>query len=256
MNPPVIYEQPLNERIRTLLRLEHLFRQAGFRLKGDTLWDSRAALDALMDIQNVLSRNDLRSEVLKELERHASKLTALETNPNVDSETLQAILDELDLVTDRLHSIDGQIGHGLKNNEFLNSVRQRSSIAGGSCAFDLPAYHYWLQQADDKRKHDLLGWYSEYEAMSSAVGLILRLIRQSTPATPEVAEKGFYQQSLDTNIPFQLLRIILPHESRYFAEVSAGKHRFTVRFMDMVSMEERPVQAGADVDFQLACCVL
>lgn len=256
MNPPVIYEQPLNERIRSLLRLEHLFHTAGYRLRGDTLWDSRAALDALMDIQNVLARNELRGEVLKELERHASKLTALEANPNVDSETLQAILDELDVVTDRLHAIDGQIGQGLKNNEFLNSVRQRSSIAGGSCAFDLPAYHYWLQQADDKRKQDLLSWYSEYDSMSEAVGLILRLIRQSTPAIAQIAEGGFFQQSLDPNIPFQLLRIILAHESRYFAEISAGKHRFSVRFMDMVSLEERPVQADTNVEFQLACCVL
>ena len=256
MNPPVIYEQPLNERIRTLLRLEHLFHQAGYRLTGDTLWDSRAALDALMDVQNVLARNDLRTEVLKELERHASKLMALEQNPNVDSETLQSILDELDVVTDQLHAVDGQIGQNLKSNEFLNSVRQRSTIAGGSCAFDLPAYHYWLQQPDEQRKQDLLAWHGEYEAMSNAVGLILRLIRQSSPANALIAENGFYQQSLDSNIPFQLLRVVLAHESRYFAEISAGKHRFTIRFMDMVSMEQRPVQAEGDVEFGLACCVL
>ena len=256
MNPPIIYEQPLNERIRTLLRLEHLFRQANYRLTGDTQWDSRAALDALLEIQNVFARNDLRGEVLKELERHASKLTALEKNPNVDSRALQAILDELDLVTDQLHAINGQIGLGLKNNEFLNSVRQRSTIAGGSCAFDLPGYHYWLQLPDKQRKQDLLSWYGEYSSMSEAVGLILRLIRQSTPPGTQQAEQGFYQQSLDTSIPFQLLRIILPHESPYFAEVSAGKHRFTVRFMEMSSMQERPVQTKTDVDFKLACCVL
>jgi cell division protein ZapD len=256
VNPPVIYEQPLNERIRTLLRLEHLFRQASYRLAGNTLWDSRAALDALMDIQNVLVRNDIRSEVLKELERHASKLAPFEQNPNVDNETLQSILDELDVVADQLHAVDGQIGQNLKNNEFLNSVRQRSSIAGGSCAFDLPAYHYWLQQSDEKRKQDLLAWHGEYSAMSEAVNLILRLIRQSTPANGHVAEKGFFQLSLDSNVPFQLIRVVLAHESRYFAEISAGKHRFTVRFMDMVSMEQRPVQTETDVEFKLACCVL
>lgn len=254
---PVIYEQPLNERIRTLLRLEHLFHQANYRLSGDnTLWDSRAALDALLDIQNVLTRNDLRSEVLKELERHATRLTAYEHNPNVDIDALQEVLDELDEVIDRLHAVDGQIGQGLKNNEFLNSVRQRSSIAGGSCGFDLPAYHYWLQQPAEQRQQDLLAWYREYEALLEAVGLIMRILRQSTPAQPVNAEGGFYQQSLDTNIPFQLIRVVLPHESRYFAEISAGKHRFTIRFMHMVSMEQRPVQTEQDVEFKLACCVL
>jgi cell division protein ZapD len=254
---PVIYEQPLNERMRTLLRLEHLFQQASYRLSGEnTLWDSRAALDVLLDIQNVLARNDVRSEVLKELERHATRLTGYERNPNVDSNALRVVLDELDGVIDRLHAIGGQIGQKLKNNEFLNSVRQRSSIAGGSCGFDLPAYHYWLQQAPEQRQRDLLAWHHEYDALRDAVYLILRIIRQSTPAQPVCAEAGYYQQSLDTNIPYQLVRVILPQDSRYFAEVSAGKHRFTIRFMHMPSMEQRPVQAEENVDFRLACCVL
>jgi cell division protein ZapD len=254
---PIIYEQPLNERIRTLLRLEHLFQQAAYRLGGDnTVWDSRAALDALLDIQSVLVRNDVRSEVLKELERHATRLTAYEHNPNVDTNALQEVLSELDVVIDRLHAIGGQIGQKLKSNEFLNSVRQRSSIAGGTCGFDLPAYHYWLQHDTGQRQQDLLTWHHEYDALRDAVYLILRIIRQSTPPKLLCAENGYYQQSLDTSIPYQLLRVIMPGDSPYFAEVSAGKHRFTIRFMQMPSMEQRPAQAEEDVDFQLSCCVL
>lgn len=254
---PVIYEQPLNERIRTLLRLEHLFQQAAYRLAGEhSVWDSRAALDSLLDVQSVLARNDVRSEVLKELERHATRLTAYERNPNVDTNALQEVLAELDAVIDRLHAIGGQIGQKLKTNEFLNSVRQRSSIAGGTCGFDLPAYHYWLQQPAAQRQQDLLGWHHEYDALRDAVYLILRIIRQSTPAKAHCAEAGYYQQSLDTSIPYQLLRVIMPADSPYFAEVSAGKHRFTIRFLQMPSMEQRPVQAEEDIDFHLSCCVL
>ena len=49
MTKPVIYEQPLNERVRTFLRLEHLFCQTDYTLRGFSVWDSRASLDSLVD---------------------------------------------------------------------------------------------------------------------------------------------------------------------------------------------------------------
>ena len=151
----ICYEQPLNERIRTILRLEHLFRQAAYWLTGNSTWHSRAVLNTLFDIQNVFGRADLRSELIKELERHAANLGKLINNPNVDSAALNTILDDLDVLLDRLHAIGGQLGQKLRDNEFLNSIRQRSSIAGGDCAFDLPAYHQWLQYPVEQRTVNL-----------------------------------------------------------------------------------------------------
>ena len=252
----ITYEQPLNERIRTFLRLEFLCMQAAHYMEGGSVWDSRAALNALMDIHSIFGRSDLKSEILKEMDRHTANLARLEQNPNVDRARLGKILDELDVRIDQLHSLSGQVGQALRDNEFINSIKQRSTIPGGTCDFDLPAYHYWLQRPSATRKSDLERWLGEFSTVSTAIGLILRLIRESAPSARAIAEEGFFQKSLDSSVPFQLIRVTLPHEAPYFAEISAGKHRFTVRIMQYLAAEQRPVQVDQDIEFELACCVI
>jgi cell division protein ZapD len=213
-------------------------------------------MDSLIDILTIFTRSDLKSEILKEIERHTSNLTVLEQNPNVDQQILKDILYQLDLLNDRMHAIEGQIAQSLRHNEFLNSIRQRSSVPGGSCDFDLPAYHHWLQKPVEQRHELIQNWYNEFGASVQSIRLVLQLLRDSAPPQRVVAESGFYQSSLDTSIPYQLIRVSLPVEAISYAEISAGKHRYTIRFMQQLSYEERPAQTNDNVEFLLACCAL
>lgn len=252
----ITYEQPLNERIRTLLRLEFLFLQAHHSLEGSSVWNSRATLACILDILSVCSRTDLKTEVLKELERHATSLALLDKSPNVDLTALGLILDQLDNLIDRFHAISGQPGQTLRQNEFLNSIKQRSGIAGGLCDFDLPAYHFWLQQPAEQRTNDLRQWLSIFETLRLSIELIMRLVRECAAPTQEVAIGGFSQKSLEADNPScQLVRVFVPATSRYYAEISGGKQRFTVRFMEPVA-GGRAVQAVEDVKFELTCCII
>lgn len=253
--PAITYEQPLNERIRTFLRLEFLFRQIDHTLEADLEWDSRTSIANLIEILNVFSRTDLKTEVIKELERLAGILSRLDSNPEVDHGKLNKILDEIDLLSDRLHLSQGQVGQELKGNEFLNAIRQRSSIPGGTCDFDLPAYHFWLQKPGGERHAEIRHWLSAFDNYRAAISLNLRLIRESAVKTREIATGGFYQQSLDSALPFQLIRVTLPGDAPCFAEISGGKHRFSVRMMEMRAYE-RPSQATGDIEFRLGCCAL
>ncbi len=255
MQQQVIYEQPLNERARTFLRLEFLFRQADAHLSGTSMWDSRSALASLLDILSIFGRTDLKTEVMKELERQMGALAALEHTPGVDRTRLGQLLDEFDALVDRMHSLQGQIGQTLRQNEFLNSIKQRSSIPGGTCDFDLPGYHYWLERPAEERLSDLRNWYNVFEPVRLSVQLLLRLIRDSATGTRELAVGGFYQRALDPGAPCQLVRVTLPAEAAYFAEVSGGRHRFTVRFMHYLP-DGHAVQTDTDVDFRLTCCVI
>lgn len=253
----IFYEQPLNERIRTFLRLDFLFSQAKNSLDNTSVWDTRATIESIIDIQNIFNRIDMKLEVLKELERHSASLTRLENNPNINKNRLNSILDQIDSFVDQLHAVDGQIGHKLRENEFINSIKQRISTPGGTCDFDLPAYHFWLQQPVDIRIQNLRKWINEFEIVNSAIQLLLLLTRESAPPRKSVAESGFFQSSLDTNLPYQIIRVGVPDSSPYYAEISAGKHRFTIRFVKPSAANgERPVQAGSDVDFELTCCVI
>ena len=256
MQNRIYYEQPLNERIRIFLRLEMLFQQAWYHVHGDTAWDSRAALASLDDILNVFGRSDLKNEVLKELERQTATLARMERSPGVDRDRLGEILDELELLTDRLYNLNGQPGAVLKNHELLGSIRQRSAIPGGSCAFDLPAYHLWLQAPAEDRAHELKGWLSAFGPIQQAIELVLRLTRHSTTPTREEAPDGFFQRNLDPNLPCQMLRVGVPAEANCYAEISGGRHRFTIRFLEQPNLAERPVQVNRAVAFDLTCCIL
>ena len=65
----ITYEYPLNERIRTLLRLEDLFERSRHFIARTDPHDHHMALLTLFEILEVSSRADLKSDLLQELER-------------------------------------------------------------------------------------------------------------------------------------------------------------------------------------------
>lgn len=252
----IIYEQPLNERIRSFLRLEFLFSQAAEHLHDDSQWGSRNTLNSLLDILSIFGRTDLKTEVLKELERHASTLGRLKSNPDVDHERLNKALSDLDTLGKKLHQSSGPIAADLKSNEFLGSIQQRQAIPGGTCDFDLPGYHFWLQQPAQQRVRDLADWLNRFEAIASAIQMILRLVRESAVLKPVVAEGGFFQKTLDSSHPCQLVRVAVDRKVPYYAEVSGGRHRFTVRFMHASAQDGHVRQTTETIAFELGCCVI
>lgn len=255
-NSTVIYEQPLNERMRTLLRLEHLFHRVQHELQDADQWSNRTALETIIAIMTIVSRADLKAELMSELKRHANTLEGLEHNPHVDLERLHTILGKTRSLLEGLRTSEGPPGAALKDNELLGSMRQRASIPAGTCAFDVPGLHFWLQGTEEHRLGDLRRWLSSYDAVRDTVSLCLSLVRESATATRETAATGYFQKSLTKGSPYQMLRIALPADLPWYPEVSAGPHRFSVRFLSQESADERPKQVEDDVEFDLLCCVL
>lgn len=237
-----------------MLRMEHLFNQLRHFLQGSSPWDSRVFLSTLMDVLDLFSRGDIKTELLKETERATVNLSQHLKHPNVDHERLKSILRALESLANSLHSMQGQLGQQLRDDGFLNAIRQRSSIPGGTCDFDLPAYHLWLERETEQRQQQQSKWFATLDPLRQTIELLLKLIRNSAEPVAQTARSGGYQQSLEASLPFQLIRIALPHDAPYFAEVSGGKHRFTIRFL--VQGEGRPEQTADDVPFNLSCCSL
>ncbi len=250
----ICYEQPLNERMRTFLRYEQLTYRFCFFAKQDTSSDSHMALLSLIEILSLVSRGDLKQELLKELKRQIDALEQLASKPKLNTEKLNEILSKHKKVFDKLHTVRGQIGNHLKENDFINSIRQRAVIPGGTCDFDLPEYHHWLCLPFHQRKDILLDWMSPFEVAQESVGRALKLIRASTQFEEMTAQNGFYDQTLDPNAPNQLIRISLDKKNHFFPECSAGKHRFSIRFLTQENPNSTPKQSHTNVDFKLACC--
>ena len=68
-NKNIIYEHPMNERVRSLLRIEHLYKIIEYNLKSDTEYNCRAVIEALLNISDLLIRSDIKNEIIKELKR-------------------------------------------------------------------------------------------------------------------------------------------------------------------------------------------
>ena len=251
----VTYEQPLNERIRTLLRLEQLSNQLTASLQRQTIWDNRNTFCNLVDTLEILGRTDLKTEIIKELERHQQTLSRLLNSKEVDQVRLDTILGKLEECRHYLHQSAHPLGQSLRQIELLNSLAQKASIVGSICSFDLPVYQHWLQRPAEQRQAQLLDWFGTLKPVTHAVRLLLEIIRESTTLQTKTAESGFYQQTLDNNIPYQLLRVSIPADAKSYPEISAGKHRFTVRFM-VPRLQERALQTNEDIEFLLACCAL
>lgn len=250
-----VFELPLNERMRTFARLERLFSQATHHLQGDTLWDSRAAVGTLLDLLDVFGRGDLKKEFLQEMERLTGALNKYTPMEGVDRSRLDGIQQTLSALSQRIYNINGQLGQNLRQHELLSAVKQKGAALAGACSFDLPSYYHWLNLPPEQRRADLTAWFKELEPVRRATDFIFELVRESGVPRGEEAASGFFQQSLDTSLPFQLIRVTLPRGQNYFAEISGGKHRFSVRFLRFKSAE-RPVQVEQSVKFELTCCAI
>ena len=254
MTDYLTYEQPLNERIRTFLRLEKLFHQFSFHVKHGSAWDNPIAIDAITDILSFTTRSDIKLEVLKELERQHSRLERLTKRPQIDQSQLASLLEKQTVLISRLQSNTGQLGQETQGAELLNAVRQKSSVPGPICDFDLPAFNYWLTRPESTRREHLQQWFSPFQVLEEAIVMILDVLRNSTDDTDETAVKGFFQKVIDTNQAVQLLHISVPTTHSCYPEISAGKHRFSVRFMINPNPFTRPEQFTEDVDFRLRIC--
>jgi cell division protein ZapD len=249
----VLYEYPFNEGIRTMLRLEHLFDRLGQLVERDTAVDHHFALATIFEIMDVASRADLKSDLLKELERHRSQLQGFRGRPGVAEDALEAVVGRIDHAFDQLNQVQGKAGQVLANNDWLMSIRSRISIPGGTCEFDLPAYYAWQQHPAPRRRADLQGWMVSLTPLAEALQVLLGLLRDSGTAQRVLAVAGQYQQSLPQGRTYQLMRVRVDPALGVVPEITGHRLMVSVRFM-RPDPEGRLRHAGADTTFELTLC--
>ena len=253
--PVITFEYPLNERIRTLLRLEDLFeRSRHFVSRTDPL-DHHVALLTLFEILEVSSRADLKSDLLQELERQKQVLLSFRNNPKISEEALTNVLRDIEQAAAALFSMTGRIGQYLRENEWLMSIKQRTGIPGGACEFDLPSYHYWLHRPAEERIGQLTAWTSPLYPLRDGSAIILRILRESGKPQKLTAPQGTFQQMLGGKTA-QMMRVSLDAGYGCVPEISANKYVLNIRFLMQGSDESRTRTAEGDLPFELTFCNL
>jgi cell division protein ZapD len=249
----VLYEYPFNEGIRTMLRLEHLFDRLGQLVARETPVDHHFALATIFEVMDVASRADLKSDLLKELERHRSQLQTYRGHPGISESALDAVVGRIDRAFAGLNQLQGKAGQVLAGNDWLMSIRSRINIPGGTCAFDLPAYYAWQQHEAARRRADLQGWMATLTPLAEALQVLLGLLREGGTPQRMVATGGQYQQSLPQGKTFQLMRVRFAPDSGLVPEISGHRLMVSIRFM-RADAEGRLRSAGTDTPFELALC--
>jgi len=250
----ISYEFPLNEKVRTLLRLEDLFARMEHFTGHDHSMDHHAALITLFEILEVACRADLKSELLQELERQKRALSSLHNNPAIAEDALQAILAEIDKASADLHGTTGKIGQRLRENEWLMGIKQRAVMPGGTCEFDLPSYHYWRQQDANSRRENLRTWLAPFLPVQAGMKIILRLLRENGKVIHFTAHQGTFQQMQGGRIAL-ILRVTLSSELACIPEVSANKYAINIRFI-AADYAAKSTLYEQDVPFDLTFCTL
>ncbi len=249
----ILYEYPFNERIRTYLRLEHLFERLFSLIDRSHEIDHHFALVTLFEILGVSARAELKSDVLKDLDRQRQALSGFRGNPDIANDVLENLLEQLSNCILELTNAPNKLWRSLEESEWLKSVRSRTNIPGGTCNFDLPAYYAWQQLPAQHRQSDLSGWVETLLPMSNAIKVLLGLLRDSGSAQKIVAVTGQFQQNLPQGRSFQLLRLALDPSLGAIPEISANRLVVSIRFVQQ-SMHDRVQPITVDTSFELTLC--
>lgn len=250
----ICYEHPLNERIRTLLRLEDLFDKVSFFANKDDAAEHHSALVTLFEILDVVSRADMKSDLLQELERQKQALESLRKNPDVSEEALDQVLNNIQVASHGMLGMTGKVGEHLRENEWLMGIKQRVGIPGGACEFDLPSYHYWLHLNPSLRRENLNEWITPLLPIHDGFSIILRLLRNSGKILQHIAHRGMFQQ-MGQGCAAHMLCLKVNERLPCFPEISANKYALTIRFVTSGSGKKTKVYEN-DVEFELTFCTL
>ncbi len=249
----VLYEYPFNESIRTMLRLEHLFDRLGQLMRRETPMDHHFALATMFEIMDVASRADLKSDLLKELDRHRGQLQGYRGNPQISEAALDDVVARIDRAFDGLNQLPGKAGQALTSNEWLMSIRSRISIPGGTCEFDLPGYFAWQQHPAESRRADLGRWATSLMPLAEALHVLLGLLRDSGMPQRVVAVNGQFQQSLPPGRSYHLMRVRLNDGTALVPEISGHRLMAMVRMMQPEA-DGRLRPSSGDTEFELTLC--
>ncbi len=246
MHTHILFEHPLNEKMRAPVACRVFTATALCPFTAERPCRCVALFRNVGDLLDVFERGDTRTELLKRLERQQRKLQAWSDVPGVDLSRIEAVRQQLKASGSVLMSAP-RIGQQLREDRLI-PVRQRLSILGGCCSFDLPTLHMWLHLPQEQRDAQIAVWLDSLTPLTQTLTLILDLIRNAAPFRRQTSLNGFYQDNGDDA---DLLRLQLSLEDQLYPQISGHKSRFAIRFMPLDS--EHGV-VPERFDFELACC--
>jgi cell division protein ZapD len=248
----VAYELPLHEHIRVLIRLESLLEMFIKHYQSPEATSIFLALKSLDDILSVLERNNIKKYMGSEIGDIKTSLGSWRKSPKVDVAVIDSMIDDLNRYGNRVAVTVDAISN-IADLDFIKNFRQRVNVPGGTSLVDFPRFHYWLKH-DVEATLGILALHAQsISYCHKMVSHVLKIIRQGAEVSKRTAEGGFFQESVDKNVEYKLMRVVLPEDAPCFAEISGGRYHVTIR-MVTDDWESGISSYKQDVDFVLEKC--
>lgn len=243
----VIFEHPLNEKMRTWLRVEYLLRQLSENKIIENFNSAFSFFHLLNDLLDITERVDIRLDLQKELEVQMQKLSSWKDVPGIDKRVLDSLINKISTLSSQLLS-SNRLGNKLKEDSTIVAVRRRIAIPGGYFNFDLPVLFMWLNLPQNKRDKYVEYWLKEFSLLEQSINIFMQLIRQSGRFQRYTCTGLFHRDNFGE---FELLRIRIPSNQGIYPQISGNQTRYAIRFMHI---DESKSLEKATIDFELTCC--
>ncbi|UJF19619.1 cell division protein ZapD [Vibrio sp. SS-MA-C1-2] len=221
------FEHPLTEQVRTYLRIEFLLQQIEQSQELTSPWMAQSLFKGVIELLELLEQGQLKTEILKDLERQKGKLELWLGVPSVNQDVLKSIISKVSSCSQQL-SRGPRLNLLLKDQRLLKSVRQRISIPGGCCSFDLPLFHLWLNKPVIERQHLSHKWWQQLSPLREVITLLLQLIRSSGQQQTHIAKNGFFH--IETKDAL-LLQLNIESKLDIYPIISGNSKRVAIRFL-------------------------
>ena len=248
-----IYELPLNERLRTFMRIEFLYSRLKYFVSNlDDNWQTRTVIHTLLEIYSILSRTDVRREVLADLDRYIMQMQRFQSAPDADNDMVNNVLEDLDSIKNQVVDIGTDYLLKLREDEFIASLLHRHTLPGGKAEFDMPKYKFFLESDKKNVAVQINSWIDIIRPICEGIDKLMWIIRESNEPISTVAVGGQYNHQIESRTQISLVRIIT-NDTNVYPEISGGRHLIAVRFFNQ-NKDGEYLQFEDNVEFKISLC--
>ena len=249
-NQVSIYEEPVQEKIRKFIKIEFLFNKLFYFKHKENKNDNYIALLALCELYEILSRSDIKSELIREIENQNHYFKKIKEIPEANSEKLSSVLEKQKVLLQLIHGIESNYLEYLENDILFKTIAKNSINP-----LQPTSVEFWLSRDIVLRENQINLWTEPLLFIKKSVDFILEVIRKSGRFEDKLAEKGFFIEKLDPKKNILLIRITLTSDLYYYPQISVGKQRLNIMFMSKDD-KNNLISHKEDVTFILTTCVL
>ena len=243
-----VYEEPVHERIRKLIKLELLFNQIHYFKNKEGNYDNYVALLSMSNLYQILVRSDIKSELISEIDNQNRTYKKLKKIPAADQKKLNSILEKQEMLLKVLHKVQSNYLDYLEHDILFKAI-----VKNSNSSLQPSSIEFWLSRDVAFRNDQIEKWLEPISFIERSSNFILEVIRKSGSFADKFAERGFYMEKLDIKKNILLIRVNLTSDLYYFPQISVSKQRLNIIFMTKDD-KNNFIPHQEDLSFMLTLC--